>query len=312
MIDTECPKVGVLNIQIEKRRKKKVYFGFEGSIGDLLLRAASKSSNPSHSFEDLVVLKVLARKIKNLGLVFNGLYTSSVIDCQCIKAKGKEISHLNGKKTQLSSKELFITMRDAYLVHSETPWVVPLALSSNNPMAISSIIYNEMYRIYHALRFPLQRWINESSKTSAAIVTVDPYEVSDRMPREITRALEKLGLLQFLKRTRYISLPDQLLSDLVRYFGEITSRKAFLERRKLPGQMRLGSFVEMIKKEFRILVSPNDIMRFLRDSVCYEDSGIDKIAKGYLISDYHSFTERLENLGLATIRPDGDVMIRIE
>lgn len=313
MIDGECPKVGVLDIRIEKGRKKKVFFGPKGV---LFLKAALKSSNLTRSFEDLVVLRVLARKIKNLGLVYSILRANRSIDCYCGKVRGKEIRQLQGKMTQLFSKAIFVTLRDAYLVHCESPQVVPFVMSSNNPMVISSLIYSEIYRVYHALRIPLQIWINESSKVSTSLATIDPYEVSDRMPREITRAFEKLELLHFLpgrSHTRYTSIPDRLLSDLVRYFGEMTTKEALLEEREPPRQIPLAYFIKMIKEEFRILINPNDIIRFLEDSVDHRNLGIDlKIAKGYLISDYHCFTERLENLGLATIRPDGDVMIRVE
>jgi len=310
MIDAECPKVAVLDIKIEKRRKKKVFFGPKGI---LFLKAASKSSNLAQSFEDMVILKVLARKIKNLAIVLSALDAEHSVDCYCGRVKGKEIRHLQNKKTRLSSKEVLATMRDAYLVHCEGSHIVPLAMSSNNPMVISSLIYNEAYRIYHALRIPLQIWINQSSKTSLNHITVDPYEISDRMPREITRALEKLGMMHFLHGIRFTSIPDQLLANLVRYFGESVSAEALQQQRKPASQMPLDSFVKAIKKEFRILINPNDILSFLKASVKYGNLGIDlQIAKGYLISDYQHFTERLENLGLATIRPDGDVMIRIE
>jgi len=310
MIDAECPKVAVLDIQIEKRKKKKVFFGPEGV---LFLKAASKSSNLAQSFEDMIILRVLARKIKNLAILLSALHAQHSVDCYCGKVKGKEIRQLQTKKTQLSSKDVFQTMSDAYLVHCESSHVVPLAMSSNNPMVISSLIYNEVYRIHHAFRIPLQIWINQSSKTSANLVTVDPFEVSDRMPREITRALEKLGMLHFLHGIRFTSIPDRLLSNLVRYYGESVSAKAEQQGSEPPSQMPLGYFVEVIKEEFRILINPDDVLRFLKTSVDYGNLGIDlQIARGYLISEYQYFTERLENLGLATIRPDGDVMIRIE
>ena len=310
MIDGECPKVGVLDVRIEKARKKKVFFG---PIGVLFLKAASKSSNLARSFEDLVVLRVLARKITNLGLLLSILCAEKSIDCYCGKVKAKEIRRLERKKTQLFSKEFFTTMRDAYLVHCEGPQVVPSAMSSNNPSAISSLIYNEIYRVHHILRVLLQMWINESSKMSTSLVTVDPYEVSDRMPREVTRGLEKIGVLHSLHGTRYTSIPDRLLSNLVRYIGEVASREASLNGKEPPRQMPLASFINMIRKEFRVLINPNDIVRFLENLVDYRNLGIDlRVARGYLISDYNRFTERLENLGLATIRPDGDVMIRVE
>lgn len=313
MIDGECPKVGVLSVRIEKRRKKKIFFGPKGV---LYFKAALKSSNLTRSFEDLVVLRVLARKIKNLGRVCSVLSTNRSIDCYCDRVRGKKIRHLKGKKTQLISKEIFRTLRDAYLVHCESPQVVPFAMSSNNPMVVSGLVYNEIYRIYHALRIPLQIWINESSKKSSSLVTADPYEVSDRMPREITRGFEKIGLLHILpgrSRLRYMSIPDRLLSDLVRYFGEVASKEALLRGREPPRQMPLAYFIRMMKEEFRVLINPNDVTTFLKKSVDYKNLGMDlKIATGYLIRDYHCFTERLENLGLATIRPDGDVMIRVE
>jgi hypothetical protein len=309
MIDSECPKVGVLDVRIERGRKKKVFFG---SKGVLFWKAASESSNPTRSFEDLIILSVLARKIRNFGLILSALHTEGTIECYCGRTRSKEIRQLQRKKTQLSLKSVSTTIFDAYLVHCESPPVIPFAMSSNNPLAISSLIYNEIYRVYHSLRIPLQIWINESAKMSKGLVTVNPFEVSDRMPREITRALEKLGLLHFLYGARYVSIPDRLLADLARYFGEITSKEASVEGRKPPNQVPLSSFVKLIQEEFRILLNPDDVIRFLEGSVNYRDFGIDlNTAKGYLISNYHYFTERLENLGLATIRPDGDVMIRI-
>jgi hypothetical protein len=120
-------------------------------------------------------------------------------------------------------------------------------------------------------------------------------------------------MLHFLHGIRFTSIPDRLLSNLVRYFGESVSAEAMQQGREPPRQMPLNSFVKVIKEEFRILINPNDILGFLETSVEYGNLGIDlQIARGYLISDYQYFTERLENLGLATIRPDGDVMIRIE
>lgn len=311
MIDGECPQVGILDVRREKRRRKKVFLGRKGV---LFLEAASKSSELVRSFEDLVVLEVLAEKIKNISLVLGALRRQGSIDCLCGKAKGKEIHQLEGRTIQINSKEIFTTLHEAYLVHCESPEIIPLAVSTCSPMVISSLIYNEIYQFHHALRMLLQIWINESSKGSWSLVMADPYELSDRMGREITRGFEKIELLRTSRaRARYISIPDRLLSDLVAYFGAVHATHATLRGMETPKQLPFSDFIKLIKKEFRILIDPDDAIKFIEDSVDYQSLGIDsKVARGYLISEYHRFTERLETLGLATIRPDGDVMIRVE
>jgi hypothetical protein len=309
MIDTQCPDVNITSVVIEHGKKKKV---LPGPIGLLFMRAADRSSNPTQALEDLIILKVLARKMNNFGRVLSALHTQGAIDCLCSSTKGQEVHDLRGKTTQLLSRDACVTMYDAYLVHCETPQVTPFAISSNNPLAISSLLYNELYRLYHGLRVLLQMWLNESLQDSQSLAKVDPYEVSDRMPREISRAFEKLHLLQSLHEKRFVSIPDRLLSDLVNLFREATIENASSKGNPAPREEPLSSFVRKVKEEFRILVNPDDIVRYLEDSVDHVGLGIDlETARGYLVSDYLSFTERLENLGLATIRPDGDVMIRI-
>lgn len=309
MIDAECPQVGVVNIHTEKRRKKV----FLGPIGVLFLKAASKSSSLTTSFENLVVFRVLAEKIRNLGLVLSVLHTRGTIDCYCNKVRPKAIRQIKGKKTQLNMNRIPTFLRDANLVHCESPDIFPFVVSPNTPMVISGLLYNEIYRTYHALRIPLQKWVNRLSKKLQGLVTIDPYEISDRMAREISRGFEKIGLLQLRGGVRFTSIPDQLLANLTGYFGEKAVNKASLDGKAPPKQLPLASFIKMLREEFCILVNPNDIVEFLEKWVDYAHLGIDfSVARGNLISDYHRFTERLETLDLATIRPDGDVMVRIE
>jgi hypothetical protein len=310
MVDNECPRVGVIEKRKVKKQKPEYFLGARGTH---FLKAASKSPDISQSFEDLIMLAVLARKIKHLGLVFSSIYKAKDVDCECIATKLAETKKLRGKKFKIYPQKMPVTMGDAYLVNCEGLNIVPDVLASNNPSTISGFTYNELYRMYHYLRYAVQKWIIDST-AGLNFGGIDAYEVSDRTPREFTRALEKLGLLHSLHGTRYICIPDKLLVVLVKYFAETTSLQASPEVKGEGnrGQIRLSQFVKTIKNEFRILLDPDDIYQFLNESFDYKNFGIDlETAKSYFISNYNFFVERLENLGLATIRPDGDVMIKI-
>lgn len=309
MIEKECPVVGV----IIKRKEKKTERTYLGTTGACFLKSASSSPNIVKSFEDLVLLKVLAEKLKNLTFVLDAVQTQSEIVCSCTRAKGEPIRHLKGKQFSISSNEVFTSLKSAFLIHCESPVTAIHTVSSNSPVAISGLIYNGVYHFYHELRDVIQTWINTSSEKSN-IRLEDPHEISDRMAREITRGFEKIGLLHFSHmQTRYASIPDQLLADLVAYLKQIVIGEAALRNENKPEQLPLASFVRMVKTDFRILINPDDIIQYLGKFCDCRALGIDlRLARGYLIADYHQFTERLEALGLATIRPDGEVMISLE
>lgn len=310
MINAECPKIRVLTIV--KRKKKIAYWG--AKYGDFFLRAALRSPNLAQSLENLILFRVLARKLENLGKTFGIVRQYGAITCICERIRGKNIKipSLQGAKTEIRWKELFANLWNAYLIHVEAPVSIPFYESPNIPGVLSGIIYNEIYRLHHNLRSLLQEWINNAAQGASNLVTMDPFKVSDRMPQEITRALEKLGLLQVVYGVRYTCIPDQLLSDLVGYFGEYLSEEIQLRHKEPPNEAPLNKFVDTLREQFRILVNPNDVIDFLKSSVNYASLGMDLgKAHSYLISNYDALIERLESLGLATIRPDGDVMIRI-
>jgi hypothetical protein len=310
MIDEECPAVDVIFERIEKGCDRH----YLGKTGDYFLKSASSSPNIVKSFEDLVLLRILSKKLQNLSLVLKTCRNRGFIVCRCTKAKGATLHTLKDKYFSIPSNELSSVLGSAFLVHSESPVTSTYALSSSTPIGISGLVYNEIYQFYHRLREEIQTWTNESSQ-GFGVGLEDPHEISDRMAREITRGFEKIGVLHFNNNrtpTRYVSIHDQLLADLVEVFKKVEQGKASLNSEKSPEQLPLTSFTRMVKEDFRILINPDDILEYL-ESCDFRSLGIDlRIAKGLVIADYYQFTERLEALGLATIRPDGEVMINLE
>lgn len=127
-------------------------------------------------------------------------------------------------------------------------------------------------------------------------------ELSKRVPHEVSRGLVKIDVLRKTRGLEHVSIPDRMLSDLTMF--ALHSQRA--------QAIRLEEFNTMLKNTFRILVNPHDIKMFLKNSVAHESLGIDlTVVTDFLRSNYEEFIERMVGLGLARVRPDGEVTIEI-
>jgi hypothetical protein len=76
------------------------------------------------------------------------------------------------------------------------------------------------------------------------------------------------------------------------------------------GTMPLGQFAEKLK-DFRIMVSPRDAEIIAALAGMKTETEIE-MTRDYLRANYDSLTDRLVNLGLAHVNPDGAVAVGLE
>jgi len=264
-----------------------------GAFGKLAFEAAKKSSGRvswSESMESILITYLISKRIENLGVLLNTI-SKKPIELVCANSP-KDISR--PKPFQISSNDLYTSLRNAYFVQVEPPNTVQELKTSNDPIILSTFLVNEIYLAMSNLR---ERIVE---KLVAVGSTVNPYILIDRGSYEIKRALERLGILQSRYGFWYTTLPDKLLSSSVWYALAKTGKESISPH----------EFAEVLKHDFRFLVDADDVIRFLVDNVEYEALGIDlSLLRNNLDRNYSRMLERLVNLGFASIRPDGEARI---
>ena len=261
-----------------------------GKLGKLMFEAAQKSLNWSNSLENLLIGYLVARRMENLGLLLKTVSQKGISVICSKKPKGLQ----RPKDLKISWNDLLTNLKDVFFIHTEIPSLIPHHRSPNNTLILSGILFNEIYMLISNIR----RQIIE--KISRLGETVDPYILADRGAYEIKRALERLNILQRRWGMRFTSLPDSILISIVNY--------SFLKLKS--ESISQNDFIKILKDDFRFLVHPTDVIKFLSNSVMYRNLGINlDILKNDLEQNYSDFLERLVSLGYATIRPDGEARI---
>lgn len=288
----ELPRIDILEKRTEKRRgkgKKKMIFSL-GPIGQEIFKAVQKSQNWLISFENLTLLRLLAHKLKSLGDTLNAIHKYGSVEC----------TSTNWPSFKFSWEELSSNLWDVFLVHTEKLDIMPECRSPNIPPVLSGLIYNESYLAHFAIRKTIIEKFVKGTKNRG--VSVNIAELSKRVPHEVSRGLEKIGVLHAKRGLEHVSIPDRMLLDLVMF--ALYDRKA--------RTIHLKEFIDVLKNMFRVLVDPHDIKIFLKNSVECESLGIDlTVAIEFFRSNYEVFIERMVSLGLARVRPDGEVSIEI-
>lgn len=262
-----------------------------GKFGKLALEVARKTSYWTVSLESIIVARLIATKMENLG------YFLSKISTRPVNVSGrktrKKISY--PQDFQISWNDLSTCLKDVYFLHAE-PCAIPNLRSPAVPPILSGIIWNEIFSAITRIRGKIMERIAEVGNTC------DLYIVSDRGSNEIKRALNHLGVLQSGRGVWYTCIPDRLLSNFAIY-ALLKGKQDILSVREL---------TEIIRDDFRFLVDPDDIHNFLSNSVKFEPIGVDlDILRNNLEQNYADFIERLMSLGYAIIRPDGEVTVEI-
>jgi hypothetical protein len=286
----ELPQIDVLVLKKKrvKRRgtKRKTSLG---PFGDFLFDVVKLSPNWLISFENLVLLRLLGYKLKNLGTTLYEIYKHGSAKC---------VSSSHWPSFKIFWDELSANLWDICLIHAEKPDVIPEFRDPNIPQVLSGAIYNESYLVHSALRKILLEKFASTIQNRG--FSMDIYELSTRTPNEISRAFREIGILQNVHGLEFVSIPDRMLRDLV----------IFSLHWQTKTQTFLKEFTDVVKDQFRILIDPYDIKNFLERASTYASLGIDLMTMvNYFKSNYEIFIERLKNLGLAKVRPDGEVTI---
>lgn len=261
-----------------------------GKFGELAFEAARKSPDWSTSMESIIIMRLISKRIENLG-IFLRVLTEKPIDVTCTKCP-KEISR--PKDFKIAWNELSTCLKDAYFIYVEIPNVIQELMSPNDPLTLSAFVLNEIYSTISTLREKMVEKLVKIGKT------VNPYILADRGSYEIKRGLERLGVLQNKFGLWFTSMPDQLLSSIIWYTLVKKRRKS----------VSPSEFTETLRDDFRFIINPNDVVDFLTNSVEYYATGIDlAVLKNNLSENYSRLLERLVSLGFAVIRPDGEVKI---
>lgn len=264
-----------------------------GDFGKIAFEAATKVGSRTswtESMEAIIVLYLLARKIENFGFLLGALNEKSV-DVACTKCPR---SFNRPKDFQINLKDVSLCIRNAYFVNVELPDTVQELKTYANPVVLSTIILNETYSAISNFRHTIVEKL-VSSGTMA-----NPYVLSDRGSYEIKRALERMDVLQKKHGFWFTTLPDRLLLS-IGWYALVKMGKTTITP---------NEFTEVLKVDFRFLVDPDDIVKYLSDQTDYEILGIDlTLLRNNLEQNFSRFLERLVSLGFARIRPDGEVHI---
>jgi len=260
-----------------------------GKFGKLALEVARETSYWTVSLESIIVARLIATKMENLGYFLSKINRRPV-NVSCGKTH-KKIPYL--QDFQISWNDLSSCLKDVYFLHAE-PCAIPDLRSPAVPAILSGIILNEIFSAITRIREKIMERIAEVGTTS------DLYIVSDRGSNEIKRALKHLGILQSGRGIWYTCIPDRLLCNFAIY----------ALRKKKRDTLSVRELTEIIKDDFRFLVDPDDIHDFLSNSVKVETIGVDlDTFRNNLEQNYADFIERLMSLGYAIIRPDGEVTV---
>lgn len=261
-----------------------------GDFGKAAFEASERFADWSKSLEALIITRLLSTRIENLGILLRSIYTKP-IEVKCLKCPSTIIPP---EDFRLSWGDISTSLRDAYLIHTELPMVIPEFRSPNSTTVLSGLLFNELYSTMSNIR---ERIVERLAKVGK---TVNRYILTDRGSYEVKRGLERLNILHRKYGSWFITINDQLLSSLAMY-ALVRSGRNLISLEELTATM---------KHSFRFLVDPYDIGSFIKDSVESQTLGINlDVLWNNLEQNFLGFIERLVSLGFAIVRPDGEVSI---
>jgi len=276
----------------ETKRGDKVNRGLT-DFGHKALIAAKRRPTWIYTFENLVLLKAISAKVDGLEKTLAAISKNGYIECIC--REGRE-----EKSQQIGTFRISPSFPDKpsglYFLQAEETVSTPHFRTPFLPQVVSQKILNIIYLIHYALRLKLidSEFVRDLICKRKLTLGREHSEWANEGPASLMSGLTRLGLLKIDGNLRYFRLPDQLLADLV----------SFIVREKMP----LERFAQEMKNSFRIIVSPRDAEAIAQFVAMNEETEAEMI-RDFMRANYDSFTDRLVNLGLAHINPDGEVTV---
>jgi len=247
--------------------------------GKRIVEACKSAFDPFLEFERLCLLKGIADRLDGLTDVLRILP----------KWGPAEIYNVT-KPTELKSCKAEIikpAIDEFYMVEIEDNPGLYSFPSTNTAVFLSNFSMAEYYRLHYSLRKEIFKIYARQTST-----TLTP----DRLHRFAgrIRAVELLRNLEIYKMEegyRFARLPTNLLRTLARYS---LSKKH---------DVSFDSFLLDLKKEFRTIVSPED----LREVYTFDPTS-DHV-EAFFESNFDMFLARLSHAGIADVKPDGEVVL---
>lgn len=254
------------------------------------------------SFENLLVLRLLSESIRRIGQLFNQFYKAGKIRIEC---EGPEkISHLL-PPFEVDWHGIGTNLYDAYLLHVEEQATFPTYKGPSNLLVLSGIIFNEICLCITNLRREIVNYVLPVAEKYGYEMTYKA--LINRGITELSRGFRRLNMIGSRGPMWYINIPDNTLATLVSYSLEKSKN---LDKGRT--YITLEEFTDCVKADFRLLIHPADCMDFLSRSVDYTNLGLHlEVIEDYLKQNFERFLHRLVDLGLASIRADGDVRVEI-
>lgn len=246
--------------------------------GRKLVKACKIAPDPYIEFERLCLLKGIADRLKGLSnvakIVSSG--TSEVWDMT---------DRSNPRSYQVEMvKPMF---NDYYLVDVEDAPTLYSFPSPNSPVFISNMLIGEHFRFHYSLRKEIYKThlqARDQSSTSSKL-----HRFAGRI--RTINLLKNLNIYRVEQRYRFIGLPTNLLKTLAMY---TLSRK---------GDISVENFLSHLKKEFFIVVSPDDLKSI------YPFSMFSNCPEAFFKSNFDMFIKRLVHAGIVEVKPDGEVAL---
>lgn len=249
--------------------------------GERIVNACRDAPDPYLEFERLCLMKGIADRLHGLSEVAKLLRDNS--------ARMFDMSNLSDLKSfQIDVIKPIIN--DFYLIDVEdTPTLYSLP-SPNTAVFVSNFMISEYYRFHYSLRKEVF-----SAFKSSVDESFTPRQIHSFANRiRVLDQLKDLEIYRQEKGFRFFRVPTNLLRTLARYT---------LSRQR---HALLDHFLQDLKKEFRIIVEPQDLKGIYPFSLSAE------FVRAFYESNFIMFVERLKHAGIVEIEPDGEVVLVVE
>jgi len=271
----------------KKTRRELTEFGRKAR------ESARRLPNWVSAFENLVLLKTVSTKIEGLEKIVRTVSNEGTIECVCREGREEDSKQIGGFRISLNLEKI----PKLCLFQAEETLSPPHFRSSFFPQVISQKILNKIYLINYAIRWSIitSDFVQDLAIKRNISLGRDFSSWANEGPASIMSGLSRLGLLKIDTNLRYLRLPDAMLPDLVSFIVE-------------GGTMPLGQFAEALTKAFCIVVSPKYVNIVAALTGMKTETEVE-MTRDYMWANYDSFTDRLVNLGLAHVNPDGEVTV---
>lgn len=249
--------------------------------GERIVEACSGAPDQYLEFERLCLMKGIADRLHGLSEIAKLLQTSP--------ARIFDMSNPSDLKS-FKIDVIKPTINDLYLINVEDAPALHSFPSPNTTIFISNFTISEYHRFHYSLRKEVFRVFKQSAGQSFTPKQIHIFANRIR----VLDQLKDLEIYRQEKGFRFFRVPTNLLRALARYTLSHHPRAS------------LDHFLQDLKKEFRIIVKPQDIREIYSFSLAAES------ITAFHESNFSMFVERLEHAGIVEIEPDGEVVLVVE